>query len=730
MLRAALQDGSLSTSAFFDQLIHLIHRLVFLHAAEERGLLHPPGPSGQSLRWLIASPEVLDPWASLQGTFRGLAHGDPSLGLPALRGLFGPGVCPALDASKLGNRPLLDALAALPDAGPVELGSIYEHLLELKPTVDLPARTFTFAADSKDRGRHASGSYYTPEALVQALLDTALEPTIQDAISAHPDDPVTALLRLAIVDPACGSGHFLIAAARRLAGHVARLDPEHSAASALRQVVGRCIFGVDLNPMALSFCRVALWMAVAEPGLPLDFVDAHVQRGDALLGSPQGLAAPGDLFARVVADAWCASHVRSTEAQEFFHWHLAFPAVFGRGGFDVVLGNPPYLNQLETSTAVGLGVRRLLHARFGEVMQTYTDLATLFLVLGQGILRPGGRAALVHPLSFFAAQDAAPARKALALGSTVTAVWVTTEHIFPSAAVFVGAVTLQRAGPRTTSASRRRGNDFVEAEALLLDMDALACEPTWGSLIVDLLGIPRVQFSNPRQVRDLAGTTADFRDQFYGLAPFIVEEEAGMGDAEFPPLIITGLIDPAVCLWGVRTCKFAKRTYRRPRVDLAKLVAGGLLGPWARGRLTPKLIVATQTRVIEAFADPTGRLINTVPTITVTPRRAEDLWRLLAVLLSPPVSAWALGRYAGTALSVDAIKMSAAQVGQIPLPTVATPWERAARSVQAASGATEAVRQALLIESAGWMCDAYEAPREPVLSWWRGRLPATRVQAG
>ncbi|MCL2726634.1 MAG: N-6 DNA methylase [Polyangiaceae bacterium] len=115
---------------------------------------------------------------------------------------------------------------------------------------------------------------------MQVLLDSALEPVIADTIAKNPSNLVEALLGLSIVDPACGSGHFLLAAARRLAAHVARFQANGTPSTeeyrhALRQVVGRCIFGVDLNPMAVELCKVGLWMEAIDPGLPLTFLDSH-----------------------------------------------------------------------------------------------------------------------------------------------------------------------------------------------------------------------------------------------------------------------------------------------------------------------------------------------------------------------------------------------------------------------------------------------------------------------
>ncbi len=240
--------------------------------------------------------------------------GEPRLGLPALAGIFAASQCPALDGAKLENRALLLAVFKLAwlredgslarvnwrDMGPEELGSVYESLLELVPQITKDGRQFAFATGGETKGnaRKTTGSYYTPDSLVQVLLDSALEPVIKDTIAKHPEDSVEALLGLSIVDPACGSGHFLLAAARRLAARVARLQANGTPSAAeyrhaLRQVVGRCIFGVDLNPMAVELCKVSLWMEAVEPGLPLTFLNSHIQHGNALLGTTPELMAKG-----------------------------------------------------------------------------------------------------------------------------------------------------------------------------------------------------------------------------------------------------------------------------------------------------------------------------------------------------------------------------------------------------------------------------------------------------
>ncbi len=105
-----------------------------------------------------------------------------------------------------------------------ELGSVYESLLELVPRLTADGRGFAFAGGIQQKGnaRRTTGSYYTPDSLVQALLDSALDPVL-NRVESEAADPVAGLLGVTVIDPACGSGHFLLAAVRRIATRVARL---------------------------------------------------------------------------------------------------------------------------------------------------------------------------------------------------------------------------------------------------------------------------------------------------------------------------------------------------------------------------------------------------------------------------------------------------------------------------------------------------------------------------
>lgn len=320
-LAVKLKSGEVNLTTWFNELLRLVYRLIFLMVAEDRNLLHPAKSKAEA-RALYAEGYSLaalrkqcyraatwdkhhDRFEGIKIVFRALAHGQEALALPALGGLFAEDRLPHLETARLRNRAFMEALYRLSwladKAGMVpvnwrameteELGSVYESLLELQPQLGDDGKTLVFAseaAEQKGNQRKTTGSYYTPDSLVQALLDTALDPVL-DKTEAEADDPAKALLKLSVIDPACGSGHFLLAAARRIATRLARIRAEGTPSladfrHALRDVARCCIHGVDRNPMAVELTKVALWIETVDPGLPLGFFDAQIRCGDALLG--------------------------------------------------------------------------------------------------------------------------------------------------------------------------------------------------------------------------------------------------------------------------------------------------------------------------------------------------------------------------------------------------------------------------------------------------------------
>ncbi|MDH0869811.1 Eco57I restriction-modification methylase domain-containing protein [Agrobacterium pusense] len=313
--RARLDTNEVQINIWFEQLLRVVYRLIFLAVAEDRDLLHPRQTSAH-VRGLYQSAYGFDylrersarraahdhhhdAWEGMQVVFSALEQGEKLLGLPALGGLFAPELTRDINDLKLPNKAFLTAVFRLSylvddgqrvrinwrDMATEELGSVYESLLELVPIRENQGRTFTFAggAETKGNSRKVSGSYYTPDSLVQALLDTALDPVLE---RAEAEGGADAILNLTVIDPACGSGHFLLGAARRMAMRVAQIrnpdSPDYNAA--MRDVVRSSIYGVDRNPMAVELTKVALWIETVEPGKPLGFLDANIRCGDSLLG--------------------------------------------------------------------------------------------------------------------------------------------------------------------------------------------------------------------------------------------------------------------------------------------------------------------------------------------------------------------------------------------------------------------------------------------------------------
>jgi hypothetical protein len=329
-LRKALQTGSLTPQGYYRELLRLVYRLLFLFVAEDREVLLKPAsedPGQEQARRIYAEHYSTARLRRIAERVRGSRHPDlyrlhrlvagwlneegaAALALnPINSPLFDPQTSPHLSRAELGNREFLEAVRSLAfirdnsglrpvdyrNLGAEELGSVYEQLLELVPEVQAATARFSLENFAGNE-RKSSGSYYTPSSLIEVVLDQALQPKLEEAVQqarrlpeAERERPI---LSLRVVDPAAGSGHFLIAAGHRIARALARLrsgeeepGPE-VLRSALREVIRHCLYGVDINEMSAELCRVALWIEMAEPGKPLGFLDHRIRVGNSLIGAP------------------------------------------------------------------------------------------------------------------------------------------------------------------------------------------------------------------------------------------------------------------------------------------------------------------------------------------------------------------------------------------------------------------------------------------------------------
>ena len=418
-------------------------------------------------------------------------------------------------------------------------------------------------ADRKQRG-----AWYTPDDLVARVVEAAVTPEFVERCLLTSNE-------IYIVDPACGDGRFLIAAAERIA-----------------QLGGRALaIGIDIDRSAVVTAQEALAEASS--------VAVHeVVQGDALA----------------------------------LDWSVLGLSRHGR--FDLVIGNPPFLSQMAATTTRGGS-----SSRGGG---PYADAAVEFVALAAELVSDSGRVAFVLPQSVLSARDAGATRSAVDAHADIVWSWWTGDREF-DAHVHTCALVFQFGTPST-----RRG-------------------ATWGHVVTDRQGLPAVPLAFEQQgsgrLGDRCWLNANFRDEYYGMVPAVGDHDTG------PQLITSGLIDPGRSWWGRRPITFAKQRFAAPRLDLDAL--DPKMQRWASRRLVPKVLIANQTKIIEAVADPGGDVLPGVPVISAYPTGddlAASAWEVAALLTSPVASVWAWHRSAGTGLSADAIRLGPVLLADLPWP--------------------------------------------------------------
>ena len=534
------------------------------------------------------------------------------------------------------------------------------------------ARLDATALSSGVTQRKAQGSHYTPSALVEFVVRETLH-----ELAVEPRN---------VLDPSCGNGNFLVAAAVAIVALGERT---------MAEVLERAVFGVDIDSGAIELCRAELLALLPTDTLPT--TRTRVKRA-------------------------LASHIRCADA-----FTIDLRAFSGSDGFDLVLGNPPFLNQLATATAATRARAALIARLTDGAVRRYADLAAAFLHVALAATRAHGRLGCVMPQSYLASSDAKGARDAALARASLRLVWSCRETLFADASVRVCAVVLERDGVNNAAKDRvvrcAFGADFQPSPSC---QQPTTNDPTWSHLLAEGFGAPACVASlHSRATLDsIAFATADFRDQYYGLRGAIVDREHAV-DATHPKLLTTKYVELAESTWGCVDAKILGAIFRHPRVDRATLERELKLSAWIASRLVPKVLVATQTRVIEAFVDEEGGVLPLVPLLTVTARNSADIWMVAAAVASPIIAARAVALYSGSAMSAGAIKLSAKQLLAMPLPSVEPAWRESAREFEAASRATDhATREQHLRSFACASCLAHalnERDITAVMTFWNDR---------
>jgi predicted RNA methylase len=482
-----------------------------------------------------------------------------------------------------------------------------------------------------DRARRR-GAHYTPPDVALGLVARALDHWSGDGVPR-------------ILDPACGAGVFLVAAAELLVR--SGVDPQTALGS---------LHGVDLDPLAIDAARRAL-----------------------------GEWAGGDASA---ADLRVADGLHDDVGDDF----------------DVVVGNPPFQGQLALDTARSARDRDAVSAGFGPASAGYVDTAALFLLRGTQLARRGAVVSMIQPRSILAARHSVPVRTAVLDRAALAEMWLPRDRIF-DADVDVCAPLLVIGGSNRSVVV----SDGRSASPAGSVVSGVCDGDSWSPLLAAVSGVPLVDLGVGPAIGSVAECTAGFRDQYYGLLDAVTDVRPRGPSAR---LVTSGAIDPLTLHWGDRPIRFGRRAWDAPWLDFEVLRdRSPKVADWVDRLRRPKVLVATQTRVVEAVADPDGDLVPVTPVIAVVPNDPGDVWRVAAALTAPPVAALVQRRLAGTGLSPGSVRLTASIVADLPLP------RRPERIGAAPSGPIDwpALGERL--------CHAYEVDPRDVLRWWLSEGP-------
>ena len=299
----------------------LLYRIMFVLYAEDRSVFPDEkfyhdnfSLKWIKIHWILKSSHNINEYQvyeRLKKLFRLIEMGSEDLGyepeeffMRSYYGrLFDRKIHSRLEKWKIPNRNLLDAIGLLTrtrdktgnyfflDYAALEtrhLGAIYEHLLEYH----LTAKDGAVADLPNPKERKSTGSYYTPQYIVGYIVENAIGPLIDDIIkkTSDPSDQIDNILALNILDPAMGSGHFLVGATNYIAKRICQIEytneiTEDVFVERKRDVARRCIYGVDINPLAVDLASVSLWLETLSSEKPLSFLSAHLKSGNSLIGS-------------------------------------------------------------------------------------------------------------------------------------------------------------------------------------------------------------------------------------------------------------------------------------------------------------------------------------------------------------------------------------------------------------------------------------------------------------
>lgn len=551
----------------------LVDRIVFCCFAEDRGLL----PDDTIARVVQHADRGLGTLRNeLENFFSAVNVGNQKLGIPTgyNGGLFRTD--PELNALNI-SEDSLRRLTDLADYNFVEdlsvtiLGHIFEEsITDLEDIREKVARDKSIDFKALSR-RKTDGIFYTPDHIVRYILDrtlgdylqeieiscrvaAGLKDTIQDSTYDRREKTAyrayqTALQNLRIVDPACGSGAFLVHVFDFLMREHQRvgavLGDLFSTEEYTRQILQGNIYGVDLNEESIEITKLSLWLKSATKNEKLTSLDGTIKCGNSVIEDSQ-----------VAGD-------------KAFVWKSVFPEVFAEGGFDIVVGNPPYVNARTMRTED----RRYMTANYQGLKGAY-DLYVVFLLLATRLLKESGRYGWIIPNKFLIADYALPAFNHLVDKSRVTIVDVSKLDVFAGVSVYP-IILLGDLGPSGPPVRLRADSFDALQSGLMTEVVAVAPQAIANN---DTLKTAGVMIN--------AGTTGFEAQVVKGL---LNEQRRGI------PFAVSGSVDPYTL--DTRRVPYMKTTYIHPHIEPdSTQVATSKYTFWK----AKKIVIAGMTKRIEA----------------------------------------------------------------------------------------------------------------------------------
>ena len=432
------------------------------------------------------------------------------------------------------------------------------------------------------------------------------------------------------------------------------------------------VHGMDIDEVAVAVCKLSVRQWCKKYGVKPLNIDNQILHGDALNDAP---------------GSWNCKRL--------------------------VLGNPPFASPLHSGAINNSSIE--FRNSNADLLGSYADLAAMHLLNAVQLSKPGSVIAMVQPVSIFSARDLSKLRNCIDEVSPLSALWIAKQAVFDA--------SVRTCAPVLVKGSKPSGVELASGPNVVPLDKVKYCD--WNQLAADALEAPTLgDISGNGTLGSITNATAGFRDEYYGLAEACEEWEGGHKDSP-NRLVTVGAIDPLWSYWGEIPIRFANKKWVKPWVNPKKF--SSKTKGWVERQQTQKILLATQAKVLEPFIDYEKNAISVTPLILIEPFNSQEIEKIAAVLLAPPVVLWAWRKWFGSALSIEAIKLSAKQVLELPLPSDVSTWDEAAGLLadaknsngMLAGSASEALD--LAVKVAGLMNHAYKADSD-IYHWWLSRL--------